>query len=167
MVKLNIQAQTYDAVTCAPIATPRLAPGTLHLPKDLGNKVMVFGGHKPKTDVFQLIDSVTVYNIDQDHWEPLNQKLHVPRSHATACVTSNFIYIIGGRGVNGSKIGYIEKLPIEGLSDWNIPFSLIKFRTTEIPFSYSAEDVDSILLIGGSQSQVSILNCGTIAHKHL
>ncbi|CAG9761009.1 unnamed protein product [Ceutorhynchus assimilis] len=76
--------------TCAPLPTPRAD----HVMLSRGNELYACGGWT-SVDDRELVDTIDVYNAEQDTWKPLT-KVPTPRFHAGITLVNDRIYFIGG-----------------------------------------------------------------------
>ena len=85
----------------------RNCPANIYIPSI--DVVLLIGGEDAD---YQELNSVSMHLVGKDQWSMLPQTLNEARAHATACLTGDSLYIIGGLCENT-----VEKLPLDGLRD--------------------------------------------------
>lgn len=102
------------------------------------NKVYVFGGIN--TDSQQKLQTCEEFSIQNHHWSPLPQ-MRYPRIKPSLCINNNWIYVMGGEGLE-----LIERLNIQN-NHWEL--SELRLPRPSNELSLCNMGSDSILILGG------------------
>ncbi len=133
-------------INCAPLNTPRCAHVALHH----NGRIYVLGGktHFPHGPA---LDSVEVYDTDQDVWCPLAD---MPKClyHHGGVVSQDSIYIVGGQDTNNDVTTCFFRYDIN-IDSWTVLENRMSVARAEFG---SAIIGDKIYVIGGTDGNVKL-----------